>query len=192
MNQSKKLELSKETLRCLDDQDLTGVAGGGGWGGGGGRGGGHNSNNCNNDSDVCSRSLHQFRVPEPRALLHQPSRTPDSVNRHRRSADDPPAGTVIGPADACACCTRQRCPSLTEGAGAKCRVPCCLVRSETALCASHGTLAGTLCPAPVPGHRDASLAAGSAGPSRLLRSARPDTLRPAGDRRRPHPPGGGS
>jgi hypothetical protein len=30
MNQSKKLELSKETLRCLDDQDLTGVAGGGG------------------------------------------------------------------------------------------------------------------------------------------------------------------
>ena len=29
MNQSKKLELSKETLRCLDDQDLTDVAGGG-------------------------------------------------------------------------------------------------------------------------------------------------------------------
>jgi natural product precursor len=28
MNQSKKLELSKETLRCLDDQDLTDVAGG--------------------------------------------------------------------------------------------------------------------------------------------------------------------
>ena len=54
MNQSKKLELSKETLRCLDDQDLTGVAGGGDWGGGGGRGGGHNSNNCNNNSDVCS------------------------------------------------------------------------------------------------------------------------------------------
>jgi hypothetical protein len=26
MNQSRKLELSKETLRCLDDQDLTGVA----------------------------------------------------------------------------------------------------------------------------------------------------------------------
>lgn len=48
MNQSKKLELSKETLRCLDDQDLTGVAGG--WN----RGGGHNSNNCNNNSDVCS------------------------------------------------------------------------------------------------------------------------------------------
>ena len=38
MNQSKKLELSKETLRCLDDQDLTDVAGGGGGGtGGGGR-----------------------------------------------------------------------------------------------------------------------------------------------------------
>ena len=34
MNQSRKLELSKETLRCLDDQDLTGVAGGGGGGGG--------------------------------------------------------------------------------------------------------------------------------------------------------------
>ena len=34
MNQSKKLELSKETLRCLDDQDLTDVAGGGHGGGG--------------------------------------------------------------------------------------------------------------------------------------------------------------
>jgi hypothetical protein len=33
MNESKKLELSKETLRCLDDQDLTDVAGGGGHGG---------------------------------------------------------------------------------------------------------------------------------------------------------------
>jgi len=33
MNQSKKLELSKETLRCLDDQDLTDVAGGNGGGG---------------------------------------------------------------------------------------------------------------------------------------------------------------
>jgi hypothetical protein len=32
MNESRKLELSKETLRCLDDQDLTGVAGGGGGG----------------------------------------------------------------------------------------------------------------------------------------------------------------
>ena len=30
MNESRKLELSKETLRCLDDEDLTGVAGGGG------------------------------------------------------------------------------------------------------------------------------------------------------------------
>lgn len=28
MNKARKLELSKETLRCLDDQDLTGVAGG--------------------------------------------------------------------------------------------------------------------------------------------------------------------
>jgi hypothetical protein len=38
MNQSRKLELSKETLRCLDDQDLTGVAGGNP------RGGGENNN----------------------------------------------------------------------------------------------------------------------------------------------------
>ena len=44
MNQSKKLELSKETLRCLDDQDLTGVAGGGGHGHGGGE---------NNNSFIC-------------------------------------------------------------------------------------------------------------------------------------------
>ena len=36
MNQSRKLELSKETLRCLDDQDLTDVAGG--------KGGGENNN----------------------------------------------------------------------------------------------------------------------------------------------------
>ena len=42
MNQSKKLELSKETLRCLDDQDLTDVAGGGGGHGGG-----------NNNSFIC-------------------------------------------------------------------------------------------------------------------------------------------
>ena len=39
MNQSKKLGLSKETLRCLDDQDLTDVVGG--WGG-------------EKNSDVCS------------------------------------------------------------------------------------------------------------------------------------------
>ena len=32
MNKARKLELSKETLRCLDDQDLTDVAGGGGGG----------------------------------------------------------------------------------------------------------------------------------------------------------------
>ena len=35
MNKARKLELSKETLRCLDDQDLTDVAGGGNRGGGG-------------------------------------------------------------------------------------------------------------------------------------------------------------
>ncbi|MBV9093172.1 MAG: class I lanthipeptide [Streptosporangiaceae bacterium] len=34
MNESKKLTLSKETLRCLDDQDLTEVVGG------------HYSHNC--------------------------------------------------------------------------------------------------------------------------------------------------
>ena len=34
MNKARKLELSKETLRCLDDQDLTDVAGGNGGGGG--------------------------------------------------------------------------------------------------------------------------------------------------------------
>lgn len=67
MNESKKLKLSKETLRCLDDEDLTGVAGG--WGGGGGGGGGsnncNNSNNCGNtggligvcDSVVCGSGL---------------------------------------------------------------------------------------------------------------------------------------
>ena len=38
MNKARKLELSKETLRCLDDQDLTDVAGGGK------RGGGENNN----------------------------------------------------------------------------------------------------------------------------------------------------
>lgn len=46
MNDQKKLALSKETLRCLDDDDLTGVAGG--WHKGG------NSNDCNNNSDHCS------------------------------------------------------------------------------------------------------------------------------------------
>lgn len=46
MNNQKKLALSKETLRSLDDEDLTGVVGGGGHGGGGG------VNNFN--SFVCS------------------------------------------------------------------------------------------------------------------------------------------
>ena len=44
MNKARKLELSKETLRCLDDQDLTDVAGGGGKEGGGGG---------NNNSFIC-------------------------------------------------------------------------------------------------------------------------------------------
>ena len=45
MNESKKLTLSKETLRCLDDDDLTDVVGGH-------RGG--NSHDCHNNSNVCS------------------------------------------------------------------------------------------------------------------------------------------
>jgi hypothetical protein len=54
MNQSKKLGLSKETLRCLDDQDLTGVAGG--WGR---EGGGHNNNNSDgcNQSGICASNF---------------------------------------------------------------------------------------------------------------------------------------
>lgn len=62
MNESKKLALSKETLRCLDDQDLMEVVGGGGQGDHGrGRGGG-NSNDCHNSnallcvSDECVNS----------------------------------------------------------------------------------------------------------------------------------------
>lgn len=43
MNKSKKLELSKETLRCLDDRDLTDVVGG--WHQGGGGGGGNRQSN---------------------------------------------------------------------------------------------------------------------------------------------------
>jgi hypothetical protein len=51
MNDQKKLKLSKETLRCLDDDALTDVVGGCG---GGGRHGG-NSNDCNN-SNGCQGS----------------------------------------------------------------------------------------------------------------------------------------
>jgi hypothetical protein len=65
MNNSKKLALSKETLRSLDDQDLTDVVGGGGSRGREG-GGGHNNNSfgcsgicvsyeCN--SGICSGVL---------------------------------------------------------------------------------------------------------------------------------------
>ena len=83
MNQSKKLELSKETLRCLDDQDLTGVAGGGGWGGGGGAAAA-TTQQLQQHSDVCSSHCIQFRVPEPRALLTSAlSRARDSMNRHQ-------------------------------------------------------------------------------------------------------------
>lgn len=61
MNESKKLSLSKETLRCLDDEDLAEVVGGGcHQHQGGGSNDCHNSNaaicisngNCN--SFVCS------------------------------------------------------------------------------------------------------------------------------------------
>ena len=70
MNEAKKLSLSKETLRCLDDDALIAVVGGGGdchrnGNGGGGGGGGNNvqsfaivgciSNDCLNASQgVCS------------------------------------------------------------------------------------------------------------------------------------------
>lgn len=50
MNNQKKLALSKETLRSLDDEDLTGVVGGGHHGGGGGGGNNFNSFVC---SGVC-------------------------------------------------------------------------------------------------------------------------------------------
>jgi hypothetical protein len=53
MNESKKLTLSRETLRCLDDEDLMGIVGGGGQGDRHHNGGG-NSNDCNNNSNVCS------------------------------------------------------------------------------------------------------------------------------------------
>ena len=66
MNTQKKLALSKETLRSLDDEDLTGVVGGGGHGKQHGGGGGNNFNSfgcsgicvsfeCN--SGVCSGLL---------------------------------------------------------------------------------------------------------------------------------------
>jgi hypothetical protein len=54
MNESRKLSLSKETLRCLDDQDLTEVVGGGSNRHHGG-GGGNNSFDCNN-SNACQGS----------------------------------------------------------------------------------------------------------------------------------------
>jgi hypothetical protein len=50
MNTQKKLALSKETLRSLDDEDLTGVVGGGGKGGGGGGVNNFNSFGC---SGIC-------------------------------------------------------------------------------------------------------------------------------------------
>ena len=56
MNDQKKLKLSKETLRCLDDDALTDVVGGGNrgcGGGGGGGGGGGFSGNCFNNTEGC-------------------------------------------------------------------------------------------------------------------------------------------
>ena len=50
MNDQKKLKLSKETLRCLDDDALIDVVGGGC-----GRHNGGNSNDCNN-SNGCQGS----------------------------------------------------------------------------------------------------------------------------------------
>ena len=59
MNEPRKLELSKETLRCLDDQDLTGVAGGNK------RGGGENNNSfiCIGRVPGCSRAPRASRWP---------------------------------------------------------------------------------------------------------------------------------
>ena len=48
MNDQKKLKLSKETLRCLDDDALTDVVGGGHERHHGG--GGNNSFDCNNSN----------------------------------------------------------------------------------------------------------------------------------------------
>ncbi len=50
MNNSKKLALSKETLRSLDDDDLTDVVGGSRKDHGGG---GHNNNNSFGCSGIC-------------------------------------------------------------------------------------------------------------------------------------------
>jgi hypothetical protein len=50
MNNSKKLALSKETLRSLDDEDLTDVVGGSRREHGGG---GHNNNNSFGCSGIC-------------------------------------------------------------------------------------------------------------------------------------------
>ena len=52
MNNSRKLALSKETLRSLDDQDLNDVVGGG-CGGHREGGGGHNNNNSFGCSGIC-------------------------------------------------------------------------------------------------------------------------------------------
>ena len=51
MNDQKKLKLSKETLRCLDDDALTGVVGGGNHGCR--NGGGGFSGNCFNNTEGC-------------------------------------------------------------------------------------------------------------------------------------------
>ena len=51
MNNAKKLALSKETLRSLDDEDLTDVVGGSRREHGGG--GGHNNNNSFGCSGIC-------------------------------------------------------------------------------------------------------------------------------------------
>ncbi len=67
MNNSKKLALSKETLRSLDDEDLTNVVGGSRREHGGG---GHNNNN----SFGCSGHLRQLRVQQRyllRPALHR-------------------------------------------------------------------------------------------------------------------------
>jgi hypothetical protein len=60
MNDQKKLALSKETLRCLDDEDLTDVVGGGHKKHGGGTSGNCVSFGCSNFGDCESFECYSF------------------------------------------------------------------------------------------------------------------------------------
>jgi hypothetical protein len=62
MNDQKKLKLSKETLRCLDDDDLTGVVGG--WNRGGYSNDCNNSNGCQGSGICVSAECNSFVCAE--------------------------------------------------------------------------------------------------------------------------------